>query len=362
MAADICEQVTSCRRNGGTACDRSTDSCPPCIYEFQDAFTCWEKNNVTNTCPFTGVKYDCSNEWTQSGNGTATAAPTTSDNSDLIMYAAIGGGALLVVILLIVFIVRRRRRGRNMPQFGMHSPQAFNTKRGGAKQTTANTPYANVPPTGKANGAYGYHRKHSDPVLLESSMVNPSSDYSTNNTTTDSLDAMLTDNTPPTAVLGDPPLPRTRSKRGISRNFPRLNSGGSGGRSSAAYKEQKTSRPKDPHPHAPQHVAHPPSRYMLAHDNPNVLGEYLKLKQQLDSDSTSDYPSDTLSLDRFSVQSGSTIGGAESEYLGDLMRSRTESECFSEMSYNDEKYSFSEGDDTDLSASVVRKLDKEVEI
>ena len=58
---DFCSSVTSCLKDGSTTCDTTTGGggCPPCIYVLDNTFTCWEKDNATNTCPFTGVRYDC---------------------------------------------------------------------------------------------------------------------------------------------------------------------------------------------------------------------------------------------------------------------------------------------------------------
>lgn len=57
--SDFCSSVTSCLKDGSTTCDTTTVDCPPCIYALDNTYTCWEKDNSTNTCPFTGVRYDC---------------------------------------------------------------------------------------------------------------------------------------------------------------------------------------------------------------------------------------------------------------------------------------------------------------
>ena len=59
-SANLCQTVTTCLSNGQAACDRTVTACPPCIYALQNQYTCWDKDNATNTCPFTGVEYDCS--------------------------------------------------------------------------------------------------------------------------------------------------------------------------------------------------------------------------------------------------------------------------------------------------------------
>ena len=56
---DFCSSVASCLKDGSVSCDTTTGDCPPCIYALDDTFTCWAKDNSTNTCPFTGVRYDC---------------------------------------------------------------------------------------------------------------------------------------------------------------------------------------------------------------------------------------------------------------------------------------------------------------
>lgn len=56
----FCSTVTTCLKDGSETCTTATDDCPPCIYTLADSYSCWEKDNTTNTCPFTGVRYDCS--------------------------------------------------------------------------------------------------------------------------------------------------------------------------------------------------------------------------------------------------------------------------------------------------------------
>ncbi|GLD98094.1 hypothetical protein PINS_up006791 [Pythium insidiosum] len=366
----ICETVTKCRKNGGDECDRRNASspCPPCIYSLAGGqYTCWDKDPVTNTCPYTGVKYDCSTVWasasssnstlpsSSSSNSTTTAAttpPTTSgDSSQTIMFAAIGGGAVLVIIIA-VFVIRRRRRGRNMP-YAMGSPQVFNSKHGHIKTGSAGaaatgaapTPYGNAPDSSKEPYNMYSSRKASDPSMLETGGTSDTA-YS-HATTDDSLDGMLSDHEMP-AMLGDP-KPKNRHKARLSRGFKRINSGGRRG-DAAKVNEDVSAR---------------------CTNSANVFDEYLKMKQEMkfDTDAMSDYASERSSLDRFSLASEITIGGgipertlsiADSEYAGDVPRNRAESECYSEMSYNDEKYSFSES--MDEGDAVDLPVDREVEI
>ncbi|KAI9895808.1 hypothetical protein PsorP6_018989 [Peronosclerospora sorghi] len=51
---NFCKSVTSCLKDGSTTCDATKGKCPPCIYALDDTYTCWQKENSTNSCPFTG--------------------------------------------------------------------------------------------------------------------------------------------------------------------------------------------------------------------------------------------------------------------------------------------------------------------
>ncbi|KAJ0401047.1 hypothetical protein ATCC90586_004152 [Pythium insidiosum] len=358
----ICETVTKCRKNGGAECDRRNASspCPPCIYSLAGGeFTCWDKDPVTNTCPYTGVKYDCSSSSnstltpsTDSSNTTSTTPPESTDTgSQAILFAAIGGGALVVVIIA-VFIVRRRRQGRNMP-YAMGSPQVFNSKHGHIKTGSAGaaapgaapTPYGHALDSSKEPYNMYPSRKASDPSMLETGGTSDTA-YS-HVTTDDSLDGMLSDHEMP-AMLGDP-KPKNRHKSRLSRGFKRINSGGRRGDTDKLNQDVSA----------------------RCTNSANVFDEYLKMKQEMkfDTDAMSDYASERSSLDRFSLASEITVGGgipertlsiADSEYTGDVPRNRAESECYSEMSYNDEKYSFSES--MDEGDAVDLPVDREVEI
>jgi hypothetical protein len=64
-AQELCQQLTKCRRQGNDDCDRTVEACPPCMYSgVRNAYLCYDKAADTNTCPYTGVVYDCST-WTQ---------------------------------------------------------------------------------------------------------------------------------------------------------------------------------------------------------------------------------------------------------------------------------------------------------
>lgn len=119
----------------------------------------------------------------------------------------------------------------------------------------------------------------------------------------------------------------------------------------------------------------------------NVFGEYMRMKQEMQydqddhdaydikshdhglGDTMSDIDSEAMSLHKFSLESRAIVRDSatsftDSEYA-EAMRARGESDCFSEMSYNDEKYSFSEDDtSSDLGNSRVggKAPDREVEI
>lgn len=55
----LCESMVSCLEDGVTTCTTANTTCPPCIYKLATGYTCWSKDNTTNSCPFTGVVYDC---------------------------------------------------------------------------------------------------------------------------------------------------------------------------------------------------------------------------------------------------------------------------------------------------------------
>ncbi|TMW67079.1 hypothetical protein Poli38472_012195 [Pythium oligandrum] len=386
QGAEICDAVTQCRRNGGEMCIRSTGSCPPCIYSLNNEYTCFEKDSVTNTCPFTGVKYDCSTVWTSSANSTSSPSsnsshssgsnssagphlgsvgtpdsPTTSttthsaetSSSNVPMYAGIGGGVLVVLLVAFFVINRRRQRNRQMPQFAMRdSPPPLSIKpgvSGKAPPSSGSSGYAPVLETTKGR----YTRKHSDPAMLDGGRMSDTG-YS-GVTTVDSMDGMLTDHAMMPAVLGDPPASNRRG--GIPRSFKRHNSGSSHG--SSSYIEQ-------------QQIYQDVSARVT--NSANVFDEYLKMKHEMNYDA--DETMSELDSERFSLASELTVGGdqggidprdismslTESEYaeVENFQRSRGESECYSEMSYNDEKYSFSE--ELRESIASTKHGEREVEI
>lgn len=418
--SDFCSSVTSCLKDGSTTCDTTTGDCPPCIYALDGTYTCWEKDNSTNTCPFTGVRYDCSDSWgskpSSSTNsamssstdptdpiaGSSTASTSSSSeastdtssstglgglSSSLITYGAIGVGAVLVVAILGILCARRRKMRRRREEnvaatgagnFGRNRAMSDKRMRGLSKPDEGFTgPYNNILDTSKVNYAssnmnagYSGRRKGSRPDPMDTQSHVPTDESPR------SFDGMLADASQSPAVLGG----NTRgSRKSGGRNVqasPVV--GGIGGFSNVSeYVQQDIS-----------------SRCTAT---PNVFGEYLRMKQEMQYDeadrstmggmsgvSFSDTISD-LDSGKYSFQSSQGIGRppqrrtdldgrssmadsltdsiadsvTDSEYAEQL-RARGESDCYSEMSYNDEKYSFSSLDGLD--DSQVREGKREVEI
>ncbi|GMF56036.1 unnamed protein product [Phytophthora fragariaefolia] len=246
-------------------------------------------------------------------------------------------------------------------------------------------PYNNLLDTSKVNyaagpsttpgygGSYGHHRKGSraDPMETMSRVPTDESPRS--------FDGMLTDSTHSPAVLGGSSHDSRGSHTAVGRSAqgpPVV--GGIGGFSNVnEYVQQDVS--------------------LRCTSTPNVFGEYLRMKQEMQYDdadrstmggmsgvSFSDTISD-LDSGKYSFQSSQGIARmpqrrtdldgrssiadsitdsiadsvTDSEYAEQL-RARGESDCYSEMSYNDEKYSFSSLDGLD--DSQVREGKREVEI
>ncbi|CAI5726421.1 unnamed protein product [Peronospora destructor] len=79
---DFCSSVTSCLKDGSVTCNTTVGDCPPCIYALNNTFTCWKKDNSTNTCPFTGVRYDCSDSWRSTTSTTSSSSATNLFSTD----------------------------------------------------------------------------------------------------------------------------------------------------------------------------------------------------------------------------------------------------------------------------------------
>ncbi|KAG7381801.1 hypothetical protein PHYBOEH_010740 [Phytophthora boehmeriae] len=424
--SDFCSSVTSCLKDGSTACDTTTGECPPCIYALDSTYTCWEKDNSTNTCPFTGVRYDCSDSWssttttsssssslaksTASSTGsvssstsssssdtstdTSTSASTSGLSSTLITYGAIGLGAVLIFVLLLILCVRRRKMRRRREEniaangagnFGRNRTVSDKRLRGLSKREDAYTgPYNNILDSSKVNyagptsmnvgggyGGYGGNRK-ANPAAMDTMSRVPTDESPR------SFDGMLTDSSHSPAMLGGGSSHNSRkSHKSGGRSVQAPVVGGIGGFSNVnEYVQQDVST--------------------RCTSTPNVFGEYLRMKQEMQFDETEDRStmgggvsfSDTISdLDsgKYSFASSQGIGlppqrrtdfdgrssmadsiadsiadsVTDSEYAEQL-RARGESDCYSEMSYNDEKYSFSSIDGLD--DSQVREGKREVEI
>ncbi|CEG40206.1 RxLR-like protein [Plasmopara halstedii] len=399
---EFCTSITSCLRDGSITCDTASGGCPPCIYALDNTYTCWEKDNLTNTCPFTGVRYDCSASWsstTSSEIGSAIlATPSSSTNStgstdssssssdlradtssssifggssyDLILYGAIGFGAMLI-FGTVAFLCLRKRKNKRHPDesstFGGVQNAVDKRMRGVSKRDDSSSgPYNNILDTSKVNyvsginSGYGRYSKGSRHDRLD-----PSSHVPIGRART-SFDGILADSSQSPAVLGG--SARRSLKNGRCSN--KESNGGVGGFSHVSeYVQQDVS-----------------SR---CSSTSNVFGEYLRTKQEMQYDDAghshlgemsgisfsgtiSDLDSGKYSFEslqgisrppqlRLGIDSRLSVADSitDSEY-GEQLRGRGESDCDSEMSYNDEKYSFSSVDSLD--DSQVREGKREVEI
>ncbi|GMF24382.1 unnamed protein product [Phytophthora lilii] len=340
---------------------------------------------------------------TSSASSSGTSADTTSSastgglSSSLITYGAIGLGAVLIVVILIILCARRRKMRRRREEniavsgagnFGRNRALSDKRPRGLSKRDDAFAgPYNNILDSSKVNypppnvnagygGGYGGHRKGSRPEPMDNLSRVPTDESPR------SFDGMLTDSTHSPAMLGGS-THTSHTSRGSQKSGGRSVQaapvvGGIGGFSNVnEYVQQDVS-----------------SRCT---STPNVFGEYLRMKQEMQYDdadrstmggmsgvSFSDTISD-LDSGKYSFESSQGIGRlpqrrtdldgrssmadsitdsiadsvTDSEYAEQL-RARGESDCFSEMSYNDEKYSFSSLDGLD--DSQVREGKREVEI
>lgn len=282
----------------------------------------------------------------------------------------------------------RRRREENIAatgagNFGRNRALSDKRMRGLSKPDEGFAgPYNNILDSSKVNYAapanlnagYGYARKGSRPDPMDSLSRVPTDESPR------SFDGMLTDSSHSPAMLGG----SSHNSRGSHKSGGRSAQappvvGGIGGFSNVTeYVQQDVS-----------------SRCT---STPNVFGEYLRMKQEMQYDeadrstmggmsavSFSDTISD-LDSGKYSFESSQGIARlpqprrtdldgrssmadsitdsiadsvTDSEYAEQL-RARGESDCYSEMSYNDEKYSFSSIDGLD--DSQVREGKREVEI
>ncbi|TYZ62908.1 hypothetical protein PybrP1_000337 [[Pythium] brassicae (nom. inval.)] len=322
-----------------------------------------------------------------SGNATAGDKPSMSSSksgsgagSKVALYAGIGVGALVVLLVIVVLWRRRRQRDRrntvarhiarssSKPAKTKHE-EAFGGAAGGASVAA---PYNNALDTSKG-GAYGsyHHRKLSDPVLMEDPSRDSDTTYMAAAPADEamSVDGMLSEEPVTPVVLLDHGAFRTGKSAA-------KNHGMGGGVGAAATGNGNGNAPGN----APGFAS---VNDMLTQDisircttSANVFDEYLRMKQEMNYDDDamseamsemSDVDSDTMSLHKYSLESaaaagGGGVGGALARHNGGLsitdsefeehMDNRGESECYSEMSYNDEKYSFSEDDD--LSSEFAR--------
>ncbi|KAI9919050.1 hypothetical protein PsorP6_011543 [Peronosclerospora sorghi] len=388
---NFCKSVTSCLKDGSAPCDATTGKCPPCIYALDDTYTCWEKENSTNTCPFTGVRYDCSDSWkelTKTGNSSSeapsthlppspppspSASPSGSPatisleilNSRYFMYVAIGLGVLFVVALVGILCARRRKTRRcheeNGTTLGARNRSISSEKRSYGfshpRDDTFAGPYNNINTTKVKN--HTAIKMDSDPMDDTLSRV----------PTVESTGSVLTGSAQSTAVIGAT-----------------FGSHKSGGRCIGASPVPKGIHGcSDVSEYVQQDVS---SR---CSSTPNVLGEYLRMKQEMQFDDSEHRIEETSGMDfsdvmsesdsRYSFQSSSesisqpmqprtyvdgrssiadsiTDSIADSEYAEDLGRS----DCFSDMSYNDEKYSFCSLDGLDDSQVQAKERKREFEI
>ncbi|RLN59535.1 hypothetical protein BBJ29_007373 [Phytophthora kernoviae] len=269
----------------------------------------------------------------------------------------------------------RRRREENITvtgagNFGRNRVVSDKRLRGLSKRDDAYTgPYNNILDSSKVNyvgptsvnmGGYGGNRK-ADPAAMDSMSRVPTDESPR------SFDGMLADSSHSPAMLGG--NSRNSHKNG-GRSVQAPVVGGIGGFSSVnEYVQQDVST--------------------RCTSTPNVFGEYLRMKQEMQYDEAEDRStmggvsfSDTISdLDsgKYSFASSQDIGRlpqrridldgrssmadsiadsiadsvTDSEYAEQL-RARGESDCYSEMSYNDEKYSFSSLDGLDDSQRTLQ--------
>lgn len=266
------------------------------------------------------------------------------------MYAGIGVGAL-VVLIVVIALCRRRKRKKSLN----NTTQMAHMAAGPGKRDRAKTkheeafgaPYNNVLDTSK--GAYGsYQRKHSDPVFMDEPNRDSDPSYVTGVPTEEALSV--------DGMLGEAPLTPVVLGGGHHNNHNHNNH-------HQSNKTGKSVGNKSAFASANDLVSQDIS--IRCTTSANVFDEYLRMKQEMNYDNDdamsevmsemSDFDSDTMSMHKFSLESSQGLAGGLARHDGGLsitdseydehMRNRGASECYSEMSYNDEKYSFSEDDD-----------------
>uniref|UniRef100_K3WMY7 Uncharacterized protein n=1 Tax=Globisporangium ultimum (strain ATCC 200006 / CBS 805.95 / DAOM BR144) TaxID=431595 RepID=K3WMY7_GLOUD len=289
------------------------------------------------------------------------------------MFVGIGVGVLVVLIVIVAICMRRKRQAAQQRN-RRGTSTSHHAKRDRARTRTKHEEafgggYNNVLDTSK-NGYGSYNqRKMSEPAMMEAGNRDSDAGVYVSDVSTEealSVDGMLGDAPQTPVILGAPssssngPPPPMMSSVGNKSAFTSVNE----------LVNQDIS--------------------IRCTTSANVFDEYLKMKQEMNYDhdddamsevmsEMSDYESDTMSMHKFSLESSQGIvrhdGGlsiTDSEY-DEHLRNRGESECYSEMSYNDEKYSFSEDDDmasefgrskvaNELSRSKGPAPDREVEI
>lgn len=321
----------------------------------------------------------------------------------------------MLLVLLIGCVVWRRKRRSAKARRDLHTPPNHKRERGMSKRDDALTgPYNNIPDTTKGGGAYGGYntststatttgtnsnrtgnyggqqtgragnksRKQSDAIAMMEAGRDSHESFVSIVPTEDanSFDGFLGERSP--SVLGDDVRSHRSGRSGKGRaSRPGVVVGGIGG--FAAVNEKLVVQ---------QDVAN------RCTTSANMYDEYMRMKQEMEYDDDghhhptgaaddvmsdaglSDFESDTMSMHKFSLESSTgmlarhhdnglslTDSVTDSEYAA-AMRDRGESDCFSEMSYNDEKYSFSESDfdATSLDGSHARgakpAVDREIEI
>lgn len=287
------------------------------------------------------------------GDTTTVSATGSSagSSSDVVLYAGIGVGAL-VVLLVVAALWRRRNRQRDrrntvQRHMARGSSKRVKTKHeeafGGGMGGGGAMAYNNALDTSKggAYGSYHHHRKLSDPVLME----DPSRDSDTTYMTAGPTDEALSVD----GMLGEPPVtPVVLLDNGAFNTGKSVTKNGGANGGFTSVNDLLT-----------QDIS------IRCTTSANVFDEYLRMKQEMKYDDDamsevmsemSDLDSDTMSLHKYSLESAQGVGGlpvprhdgglsiTDSEFE-EHMENRGESECYSEMSYNDEKYSFSEDDD-----------------
>lgn len=260
------------------------------------------------------------------------------------MFVGIGVGALVVLIVIVAICKRRKRKQTRRNTHLAHANAAGKRDRAMTKtkhEEAFGAPYNNVLDTSK--GAYGsYQRKHSDPVMMEDPNRDSDTSYMTGVPTEEALSV--------DGMLGEAPLtPVVLGGTNHSAHHQGNKTGKSVGTKSgfASVNDLVT-----------QDIS------IRCTTSANVFDEYLRMKQEMNYDDDtmsevmsemSDLDSDTMSMHKFSLESSQGLTGLARGHDGGLsitdseydehMRNRGASECYSEMSYNDEKYSFSEDDD-----------------